>query len=116
MVAIRNLAESGTTVIEPGPRLSGDNAREFLQAVLGLPPVMSPTVVVNMQQTTLVDSTGIGVLVQAMKHVQKVNGTFALTGLREEILRSFHLMNLHQVFSIYATEALAHKHLRSRGQ
>jgi anti-sigma B factor antagonist len=114
MISVRELAESGVTVIEPGPRLTLENAHELLKVVQTIPATIAPSIIVNMEQTSIVDSSGVGALVTAMRHLRKVNGGFALVGLRPEILRSFRLMNLHQVFDIYETETLARQQLSER--
>jgi anti-anti-sigma factor len=114
MIVMRDLGEIGATVIEPGPQLKLDNAQDFLKAVRTIPAVISPCVIVNMEKTSFVDSSGIGALVNALKHVRGLNGQFVLAGLRPEILRSFHLMNLHQVFDIYESEELARQQLKER--
>jgi anti-sigma B factor antagonist len=114
MIAIREHVDSGVTIIEPGSRLTLQNAQELLKAVEAIPTTIAPSVIVNMEQTSIVDSSGIGALVQVMKHVRRMNGGFALAVLRPEILRSFRLMNLHQVFDIYETEALARQQLIER--
>lgn len=75
---------------------------------------MPPMIIVNMVQTAVVDSSGVGALVSAMKYLRAVNGGFVLAELRPEILRSFRLMNLHQVFDIYETEMLARQQLKER--
>jgi anti-sigma B factor antagonist len=114
MIAVREGADSGATIIVPQAKLTLANAQEFLKAVHAIPTAMAPNVIVDLEQTHFVDSSGVGALVNAMKHIQAMNGTFALVGLRPAILRSFRLMNLHQVFDIYETEALARQLIRER--
>lgn len=114
-MTVRENAELGVTVIEPGAKLTAENAQELLKAVQAVPYRYSRNVIVNLEQTAMVDSSGIGMLVQAMKLLRSVNGAFALAGLRPELMRSFHLMNLHQVFDIYDTEDLARQHMKRRG-
>lgn len=114
MIAVRELADSGITVIEPGPRLVSSSAQELLKIVQSSLSGIAPAVIINMEKTTMVDSAGIGVLVQAMKHIRTVNGSFAIVEMRPELLRSFHLMNLHQVFDIHETEALARQQMKER--
>ncbi|MBX2992546.1 MAG: STAS domain-containing protein [Bacteroidetes bacterium] len=109
MISIRELTEKGLTVIEPGPRLTLENADEFLRLVQALPAAVGPILIVNMREIKIVDSSGVGALVNARKHMQSVNGFFALVDLRPEIGRMFKLMNLHNVFEMYESEELAYK-------
>lgn len=114
MISVREHMDAGVTVVEPGPRLTLVHAQEILDAILAVPVAISPTIIVNLERTTIIDSSGIGTLVNAMKHIRSMKGNLVLAGLRPEILRSFRLMNLHQVFDIYDSEALARQQLNGR--
>lgn len=114
MISVRELVDTGVIIIEPGQRLTLETAQELSKAVQSVPTSIAPAIIVNMEQTTVVDSSGVGALVNAMKHIKKSNGSFVLVGLRPEIQRSFRLMNLHQVFDMYETESLAQQHMKDR--
>ena len=114
MISVRELEDLDVTVIEPGNRLTMDNASELLKIVQALPSSVVPAIVVSMKATTVVDSSGVGALVNAKKHVQKVNGRLVLADLRPEIARMFKLMNLHEVFAMYETEELALREMSFR--
>jgi anti-sigma B factor antagonist len=114
MIAIRELVDSGCTIVEPGMRLTLENSSELLNIVQSISTGIAPALIVNLEQTEVIDSSGVGALVNSLKHIQKRNGTFVLAGLRPEILHMFQLMNLHQVFDIFETEDLAQKQLTSR--
>ena len=114
MISVRELADVGIVVIEPGVRLTLSNAHEFVRIVQTVPVGFGPSVIVNLEQTVAVDSAGVGALVNARNHIKKVSGSFALAGLRPEIQRTFQLMNLYQVFDIYEDEVLARKHMIAR--
>jgi anti-sigma B factor antagonist len=107
MISVVEIADAGITLVEPDERLTLENAHELLHVVKTASASLAPTVIVNMERTAIVDSSGVGALVKAMKLVQGVSGKFALAGLRPELHRTFQLMNLHQVFDIYETETLA---------
>jgi anti-anti-sigma factor len=115
MISIRELADAGVTVIEPGPRLTLENAQEFVKLVYALPSKIAPSIIVNLEGTMVVDSSGVGALVNVLKYVHAVKGKFALVGLRPDIQRSFRLMNLHQVFDIHESETLARQQMSGRG-
>jgi anti-sigma B factor antagonist len=114
MIAVEESTEAGIIVVAPGKRLTSQNAGEFMQIIRAIPATFAPMVIVKMSDTTFVDSAGVGALVQAMKHLTKVSGRFALAELRPEIHRAFQLMNLQQVFDMYETEALARASLTAR--
>lgn len=113
MIAVREVIESGIFVIEPGPRLTLENAKELLNIVQGVAPSVRPRIIVNMKATAILDSSGVGMLVSAQKHIRELNGTLALAELRPEILRMLQLMNLHQLFDIFDTQELAERHCTS---
>lgn len=114
MIAVREVVESGVVVIETGPRLTLENAGELLKIVHGVAPTIRPVVIVNMAATTVLDSSGVGMLVNARKHIHALNGSFALAELRPEVYRMVQLMNLHPLFDIFETQALAEKHFAAR--
>ena len=114
MISVRELADKGLTVIEPGSRLTLDNAAELLNLVQDFPRTISPILIVNMRQLKIVDSSGVGALVNAQKHMHTINGSFALVALRPEIDRMFRMMNLHNVFEMYDSEELAYKDMTAQ--
>ena len=109
MIAVREIADAGLFIIEPGPRLTLENAQELLRIVRGTATAIAPSVIINMAKTSTLDSSGVGMLVNSFKHVQRLKGNFALVELQPEVLRMLQLMNLHQLFDIYETEGLARK-------
>lgn len=114
MISVRELADVGVTVIEPGEFLTLGNSEQFLKAIFEIPTHIAPAVIVNMEHTRIVDSSGVGALVTAMHHVRSMSGVFALAALRSEVRRTFHLMNLNQVFDMFDTEVLAQKQITKR--
>ncbi len=59
-------------------------------------------VVVDLSGTTFIDSSGLGVLVGALKRVREINGneSLVLTGLQDPVRKVFEITGLHAVFSI----------------
>jgi anti-sigma B factor antagonist len=98
------------TVVDAGPQLTMENAHELLRLIQAVPPGLSPRVVVDMRQTRVMDSTGVGALVSSMRYIRQQQGGFALTNLSPEIQRMFHLMNLDNVLAVYdSVEAAAQR-------
>ncbi len=111
MIAVRELAETGITVVEPGQRVTLETVGEFGKALDAAAAVPLPMIIVNMERTKIVDSSGVGALVHSMKQIKQAGGRFVLSSLQHDVRRAFHLMNLYQVFEIFETEELARKHL-----
>jgi anti-sigma B factor antagonist len=60
-------------------------------------------VVVDLGRVDFLDSTGLGVLVGALKRLRTVNGTFGLVCSKEPLLKIFRITALDQVFPIFPT-------------
>jgi anti-sigma B factor antagonist len=99
------------TVVHAGAQLTMENAHELLRLVQAVPTGLSPRVVVNLEQTRAMDSTGVGALVSSMRYVRQQHGGFALTNLSPELQRMFHLMNLDDVLVVYDTVEAATERL-----
>jgi anti-sigma B factor antagonist len=101
------------TVVDAGTQLTMENAHELLRLIQSVPPGLSPRVVVNMRNTRVMDSTGVGALVSSMRYVRQQQGGFALTNLSPELLRMFHLMNLDNVLIVCESVEAATRQLSS---
>ena len=94
---------SGTIDIYTAPRL-----RELL---IDLVSTDNCQLIVNMDQVEFLDSTGLGVLVGALKRVRAHDGSLDLVCTRERILKLFRVTGLTKVFGIHETvdQAIAAK-------
>lgn len=66
-------------------------------------------VLVNLANTTFVDSTALATLVQALKRCQQVKGDLFLCGMRRPVYMIFELTRLDKAFSIFVDEEHAMK-------
>ena len=64
----------------------------------------SYNVIVNLEGVDFLDSTGLGVLVGALKRVKAHDGSLSLICSQDKILKIFKITGLTKVFSIHATE------------
>jgi len=62
-------------------------------------------ILVNLSQTTYLDSSGIATLVECFRKVKVYGGKFCLVELNEKILPIFEIMRLDKVFTICSTMA-----------
>jgi anti-sigma B factor antagonist len=60
-------------------------------------------VVVDLGRVDFLDSTGLGVLVGALKRLRTADGTFALVCDKEPLLKIFRITALDQVFPLHST-------------
>ena len=61
-------------------------------------------VVVNLEGVDFLDSTGLGVLVGALKRVKAHEGSLSLICSQDKILKIFKITGLTKVFTIYSSE------------
>jgi len=59
--------------------------------------------VVDLAEVSFMDSTGLGVLVGALKKIKTLGGELRLVIDQEKVLKVFRITALTQVFPIYAT-------------
>lgn len=59
--------------------------------------------VVDLENVSFMDSTGLGVLVGRLKLVRGQNGTLRIVSAQERILKVFKITGLDKVFHIYPT-------------
>jgi anti-sigma B factor antagonist len=66
-------------------------------------------ILVNLSNTTFVDSTALATLVQALKRCQQVKGDLYLCGMRRPVYMIFELTRLDKAFNIFVDEEHAIK-------
>ena len=67
----------------------------------------TPYVVFSLADVSLIDSSGIGVIVSVFKRTRAWDGDTRIAGLTAQPYEVFKLLNLDKALSIYATEAEA---------
>jgi len=72
-------------------------------------------IVVDLTETTFLDSTALGVLIGAVKRLRSRDGALAIVNVDENIAKTFEITGLDQIFTIVATrdeavEAVAPAH------
>ncbi|MFN0158655.1 MAG: STAS domain-containing protein [Bacteroidota bacterium] len=93
--------ESNVTVVLAGPSLTIDNAHELIRLIRNVPVDSPPNIIVNLNNTRVMDSTGVGMLVSSMRYLRQVHGSFAVAGLAPELRHMFQLMNLNSVLNVF---------------
>lgn len=64
----------------------------------------SYNVIVNLEGVDFLDSTGLGVLVGALKRVKAHDGSLSLICSQDKILKIFKITGLTKVFAIHSSE------------
>jgi anti-sigma B factor antagonist len=98
-LATRVVAEH--TVLEVGGEVDVYTAPRLRQLLLEVTESGARHVVVDLGRVDFLDSTGLGVLVGALKRLRAAGGTFGLVCSREPLLKIFRITALDQVFPLY---------------
>jgi anti-sigma B factor antagonist len=78
-------------------------APEFKQQLLEVISEGAQTVIVDLTDTTFIDSTTLGVLVGGIKRLRESDGRLTLVCSDPNIAKIFEITGLDRVFSIYTT-------------
>lgn len=98
-LATRTIAEHA--VLEVGGEVDVYTAPRLRERLVELVDAGARNVVVDLGRVDFLDSTGLGVLVGALKRLRAANGTFGLVCSKEPLLKIFRITALDQVFPIY---------------
>jgi anti-sigma B factor antagonist len=93
------LALSGRLDAYVAPRVS-----EWLDAAAQAQPA---NVVVDLQNVTFIDSTGLAILLKGMRRCRQQAGDLFLCGLQQPVRVIFEVTRLDQAFPIFPSEAAA---------
>ncbi|GLY26032.1 anti-sigma B factor antagonist [Micromonospora pallida] len=99
--------EGEHTVLEVGGEVDVYTAPRLRERLIELIDGGARKVVVDLGRVDFLDSTGLGVLVGALKRLRSVGGTFALVCDKEPLLKIFRITALDQVFPLHPTVAAA---------
>jgi anti-sigma B factor antagonist len=95
------------TVIALAGEVDLYTAPEFKEALLEAIADGVRTVIVDLTDTTFIDSTTLGVLVGGLKRLRPEDRTLALVCSDQNITKIFEITGLDKVFPIYATRSEA---------
>jgi anti-sigma B factor antagonist len=99
-------------ILEVNGRVVGDASLEMRRSINGwlaeIPEGQKPKVILDLSKVSMMDSSGLGVLVSSYTSVQKRNGRLVLAGLGKGLQNLIAITKLTRVFDIYenAEEAL----------
>lgn len=96
------------TVLEVGGEVDVYTAPRLRERIVELVEGGSRRIVVDLSRVEFLDSTGLGVLVGALKRLRAVGGSLALVCCHERLLKIFRITALDRVFSLHdSVEAAA---------
>lgn len=90
-------------VVQPSGILDGTKAGQFRQEISDLVKSNVDIVLIDFQDVTFMDSSGLGALVLALKTVRAAGGKLFVCSVNEQIKMLFELTSMDRVFEIFPT-------------
>ena len=92
-------------VIQPSGRLDVTTAAEFRCQVndIALSANSPKYLLVDLQEISFMDSSGLGALVSALKSIRNSNGEMVICGANDQVQMLFELTSMTKIFKIYPT-------------
>jgi anti-sigma B factor antagonist len=98
---------NGCRVLEIGGEVDVYTAPQLRERLIAMVEAGDRRVVVDLGRVEFLDSTGLGVLVGALKRLRGVDGELSLVCAQERLLKIFRITGLDRVFTLYDTVAAA---------
>lgn len=106
-LALESRAEGPFEIIEVGGEIDVYTAPRLREAIVGAIEAGHTRLVVDVEKVEFLDSTGLGVLVGALKKVRADGGTLDIVCTQERILKIFDITGLDKVFGLHTSVARA---------
>src|SRR2546423_13201109 len=94
---------AGRRVLEVGGEIDVYTAPQLRERLIALVEGGDRRVIVDLGRVDFLDSTGLSVLVGALKRLRGVNGELSLVFAQERLLKIFRITGLDRVFTLYDT-------------
>src|SRR6266516_873279 len=92
---------AGYRVLEVGGEVDVYTASQLRERLTTLVEAGDRRVVVDLTKVDFIDSTGLGVLVGALRRLRVVDGELRLVCPQEKLLKLFRITGLDRVFALY---------------
>jgi len=105
---VKTVRQEGTTaVVALAGEIDLHHTPEVHKALVAVCERRPERLVVNLEDVTYMDSSGIGTLVEVFRRVNAYEGKLGLCGLNDRVYSVFEITKLDHFFRIYDTEAEA---------
>ena len=108
-LSVSTREQDGRMIVEVGGEIDVYSAPTLRDQLNGLVAAGHHHLIVDMQGVEFLDSTGLGVLVGALKRVRAHEGSLLLVCTQERLLKIFRITGLAKVFPIYDSVETAAK-------
>lgn len=93
----------GRTVVTPRGEIDLVSQADLKRFISDLVVDGQVHLVLDLNQTTFLDSTGLGALISARRQTHTVHGSFAIVCDQPRLLKLFRIVSLDKVFTIHAS-------------
>lgn len=101
-------AREGTTIIEVAGELDLHSAPQLrAEAVRAIESQSPPRIIIDLSGVTFLDSTGVGVLVGALKRAREANGALQFCNPQARVTRVFEITGLIGALPLFQTREAA---------
>ncbi len=100
-LSLDNRAAGERMVVDVSGEIDVYTAPKLRERLVGLINAGHHNLIVNLEGVDFLDSTGLGVLVGALKRVRAQEGSLVLVCTHERLLKIFRITGLAKVFPIY---------------
>jgi anti-sigma B factor antagonist len=98
-------------VVQPSGLLDSESAPQFREQINQYVANNAEIIIVDFQNVTFMDSSGLGALVMSLKTVRTAGGQIFVCSINEQIRMLFELTNMDRVFAIFSNREELEKHL-----
>lgn len=101
MIKAHEPSNAGICVIDPSvERLVADNATAFKEEVFALIDQNQDRLIIDLEQVSFIDSSGIGALVGLLKRLGN-RGDVVICGMADNVRQMFRITRMDRVFNCY---------------
>jgi anti-anti-sigma factor len=91
-------------IVRPTGILDGTQAQKFRKTVRECLDSNPEIILVNLQDVTFIDSSGLGGLVSALKMVRTAGAKMSICSINDQVRMLFELTSMDRVFKVYPDE------------
>lgn len=102
-LAVTSRTDGDFEIVEVGGEIDVYTAPRLREAIVAAVDAGHIRLIIDVQKVDFLDSTGLGVLVGALKRVRADGGSLDIVCTQERILKIFQITGLDKVFGLHQT-------------
>ncbi|HVB07055.1 MAG TPA: STAS domain-containing protein [Acidimicrobiales bacterium] len=107
LLDISETSDNGVPVLALRGEIDLSSSPQLREALVRLQEEEPPVVVLDLSDVTFLDSTGLGILIGALKRRESAGGDLRLVITRPNLLKVFEITGLTTVFRLFPSRAEA---------